>query len=251
MKSVQDKKAEFLHNQRIFEKAEVFWGWGTPAGEKRGLRRVQKILEYLQPCAGKHFLELGCGQGWFTQHLRDSGARISAFDIQKAFVEIARKRIPDSHVDFFVADSEFLPFAGEIFDGSYGAVVLHHLPMETTLKELCRVLKPGAKIIFTEPNMLNPQLLVMKNIRWIGRRMGESPNETAFFKWQMRAVLKRHGFSDIQVEPFDFLHPMTPVSWIPKVQRMEGILERTPYIREIAGSLDIRAVRSSNGASAR
>ena len=250
MKPVQDKQAEFLHNQAVLENAEVFWGWGTPAGEKRGMRRIEKILEYLRPCEGKHFLELGCGKGWFTQRLKDCGARITAFDIQKEFVEVARKRVPDSRIDFLVADSEFLPFPRETFDASYGAVVLHHLPMETTLRELHRVLKPGAKIIFSEPNMLNPQLMVMKNIWWIGKRMGESPNETAFFKWQMKGMLERHGFFNIHVEPFDFLHPMTPIAWIQPVQRLGNLLEQTPFVREIAGSLDIRAVRSSgkNGA---
>ncbi len=247
MKGVQDKQAEYLHNQTVFDNAEQFWGWATPAGEKRGLRRVEKILEYLQPCSGKHFLELGCGKGWFTQWLKDRGARVTAFDIQKEFVQVARGRISNPNVDFLVSDSEFLPFQSGTFDASYGAVVLHHLPMDTTLKELYRVLKPGAKIIFSEPNMLNPQIMLMKNIWWIGKRMGESPNETAFFKWQMKSLLKRHGFDEIRVQPFDFLHPMTPEAWIARVAKLGAILERMPLIREIAGSLDIRAVRSANG----
>ena len=237
----QDKQAEYLHNRGVFDRAEVFWGWGTPAGEKRGLRRVAMIRDHLQPAVGKHFLEIGCGKGWFTQWMQDCGARVTAFDIQQEFVAVARQRIAHAAVDFVVADSEHLPFAAETFDGSYGAVVLHHLPMETTLRELHRVLKPGGRIIFSEPNMLNPQIMLMKNIWWIGKRMGESPNETAFFKGQMRRLLGRGGFTDIRVEPFDFLHPSTPERFIPQVQRVGAMLEAVPGLREIAGSLDIRA----------
>ena len=250
MKNVQDKQAEFKHNQGVFDNAEVFWGWGTPAGERRGRRRVDKILEFLRPCQGKRFLELGCGKGWFTQRMMHCGARVTAFDIQNEFVQVARRRTPGSHVDFLVADSEWLPFASSSFDAVYGAVVLHHLPMETTLREMNRVLKPGGKIIFSEPNMLNPQIMIMKNIEWVGKRMGESPNETAFFKWQMQGLLKRHGFSDICVQPFDFLHPMTPETWIPAVERLGMVLERTPLLRQIAGSLDIRAKKTNAGTQA-
>ena len=246
MANAQDKQAEFLHNQEIFDRAEVLWGWDTPAGEKRGLRRVESILEYLDPREGKHFLEIGCGKGWFTQRVKDCGAQITAFDIHEEFVNIARRRVPQTHVNFVVADSESLPFDSESFDGSYGAVILHHLPMETTLKELYRVLKPEGKIIYSEPNMLNPQIMVMKNIWWIGKRMGESPNETAFFKWQMMALLKRNGFKDIRVEPFDFLHPQTPRNLVSRMAKIGTMLEKIPLVREIAGSLDIRAVKRAS-----
>ncbi len=243
MVEVQDKQAEFEHNKSVFNRAELFWGWATPAGEKRGQRRADQFIEFLGPCRGKRFLEFGCGKGWFTQKLKDCGAQVAAFDIQTEFVQVARMRMPQRHLRFVVADSEFLPFADGSFDGAYGAAVLHHLPMASSMKELFRVLKPGGRISFAEPNMLNPQLLVMKNIWWIGKRMGESPNETAFFKWQMRGMLRRAGFADINVEPFDFLHPLTPPAMIPRVEKLGRLLEKTPLIREIAGSLDIRAMK--------
>ncbi len=246
MAGCQDKQAEFRHNQGIFQHAEVYWGWGTPAGQRRGSRRIQAFLEFLRPAPGEKFLEIGCGKGWFTERMAACGARITAFDIQREFVETARQRIPAGHMKFLVADGEFLPFRDGSFDGTYGAVVLHHLPIENVLRELHRVLKPGGRLIYAEPNMLNPQVWLMKNVGWIGRRMGESPNETAFFKGQIRRLLERFGFEDIQIKPFDFLHPQTPEFLMNAVEKTGLFLERVPLVKEIAGSLEIRAVKAAN-----
>jgi hypothetical protein len=42
------------------------------------------------------------------------------------------------------------------------------------------------------------------------------------------------------VEPFDFLHPALPVSVLHAAERVTAILEKTPFVREIAGSLIIQ-----------
>ena len=244
MSSVQDKQAEILHNRRIFDKAEVFWSWGgSVAGEKRGQRRIDSYLAYLEPRRGKHFLEYGCGMGWFTQKMGSNGVRITAFDIQREFVDVARGRAAQPDTSFLVTDSEFLPFQADTFDGIYGTSILHHIPMRTTLSEMRRVLKPGGKIIFSEPNMLNPQIMVMKNVRWIGKRMGESPNETAFFKWEIQKLFRENGFQNVCVRPYDFMHPNIPQRLIGHIESLGKFLEKIPLVREIGGSLDIRAVK--------
>jgi hypothetical protein len=71
--------------------------------------------------------------------------------------------------------------------------------------------------------------------------MGDTPDETAFFRWKLKKFLKDRGFADIQVEPFDFLHPWVPKRMIEGVDRFGRFLERIPLIREIAGSLKIYA----------
>ena len=49
------------------------------------------------------------------------------------------------------------------------------------------------------------------------------------------------GFTDIEIRPFDWLHPNTPPALIPLVQSWSQILETLPFIREGAGSLLIQA----------
>jgi hypothetical protein len=89
--------------------------------------------------------------------------------------------------------------------------------------------------------MLNPQIALQKNIPSIKRRLGDSPDETAFFSWQLRRWLSELGYSQVYLRPFDFLHPVTPARWIATVDKLGRWLEQIPGVNAIAGSLIIAA----------
>jgi hypothetical protein len=56
--------------------------------------------------------------------------------------------------------------------------------------------------------------------------------------------MRRAGFRDVVVRPFDFVHPATPAAWVDRVARLGERLERVPALREIAGSLLIRGTHA-------
>ena len=87
------------------------------------------------------------------------------------------------------ADVEALPFRSGAFDAVVGNAVLHHLRLDRAVPELLRVVRPGGAICFAEPNMLNPQVFLERNVRWIGRLLDNSPGETAFVRWRLRREL--------------------------------------------------------------
>lgn len=238
--SKQDKLQEREHAKRILHRPEDNWNQGSLAGRKGSLRRAECVIEkaFLEP--GKRVLEVGCGAGFFSEIFLKTGAEIHAIDLAPEFIEKAKERCPRG-ADFVVCDVEDLPFEDAFFDAAVGIRVLHHLDMEAAFREIVRTLKPGGRIAFCEPNMMNPQIMIQKNVPWIKRRMGDTPGETAFFKWGLRRFLSHRGFDEICVEPFDFLHPWTPDRGVPFVERMGALLERTPLLREIAGSLRITA----------
>ena len=91
--------------------------------------------------------------------------------------------------------------------------------------------------------MLNPQIAVQKNVRWIKEKLGDSPDETAFVRWRLAKMLREIGFVDIRVTPFDWLHPATPKALIPAVRGIGKVLEVLPGLREFSGSLHILATR--------
>jgi len=130
-----------------------------------------------------------------------------------------------------------------VFDSVVGSSILHHLEIEEALREIYRVLKPGGTIWFTEPNMLNPQIAIQKNVPWVKRKLGDSPDETAFFRWPLQRLLGMTGYREVRVDPFDFLHHQTPVPLVSRLDAVGRFLESVPLISEFAGSLYIRAVK--------
>lgn len=101
---------------------------------------------------------------------------------------------------------------------------------------ILRVLRPGGRMVFAEPNMMNPQIFVQKSVRIIKRWLGDTPHETAFVRWSIARRLRRAGYTRVNVFPFDFLHPLTPRPLIEGVSRVGAWFERIPILREIAGS---------------
>jgi len=186
-------------------------------------------------------LELGCGTGYFTKELAETKAKIMAIDISPSLLKEAERTVKRANVKFILDNAYQMTFGDATFDAVIGSSVLHHLNVGKAIEEIFRVLKPGGIIAFTEPNMMNPQIALQKNIPYIKKKMGDSPDETAFFRWVIGKKLQQKGFEKVNVQPFDFLHPAVPEKIINTISRVGRLAEKTPLIREIAGSLYITA----------
>ena len=237
---------EIMHGAKIAENAEEVWGWTGPTAPFRLKRRTEFLIRRggLTPAA--HALEVGCGTGVVTSYLQLSGARITAIDLSPDLLAQALRKQWPSEVYFQEANAESLDFASESFDSVVGSSVLHHFDIDRSLSEMHRVLVPGGRIAFSEPNMLNPHIFLQKNIPYLKRLAGDSPDETAFVRWAFKRTLERVGFQDVEITPYDFLHPQVPVSMINAVSSLSLMLERTPVVREIAGSLIISARKAAS-----
>lgn len=229
------KHGEFLSKH---DPAEV-WNWSTPAGKERWARRVRMLSSSIVPTMS--VLEVGCGTGLLTQELAATGATITAIDISEPLLNIARKTPECGKVLFKNENAYHTSFSDNTFDVIVGSSTLHHLSVDKALTEFYRILKEGGAIAFTEPNMMNPQIAIQKNIPYIKRKLGDSPDETAFFRWNLSNKLKRGGFRDISVTPFDFLHPAIPAQLMGFLRRVCSAMEKIPLLNEIAGSLYIVA----------
>ena len=240
---MQERIAKEIQHGRFLAEhgAGEIWNWESPAGKLRWARRVKMLSGHLKP--EMTVLELGCGTGYFTRELARSGADIVAIDVSPELLEIARTNCSAPNVRYEIQNAYALTYSNATFDSVVGSSVLHHLEIEEAVREIYRVLKPGGTIHFTEPNMLNPQIAIQKNVPWIKRRLGDSPDETAFFRWSLRRLLEQAGYGDVQIDPFDFLHPKTPVPLIDPLNAFGSFLEKTPVVSEFAGSLYIRAVK--------
>lgn len=238
MKLEQKVANEIQHGKKISKNAEDIWGWASPAGQIRAQRRAEYFIRLGSLKSESKALEIGCGTGLFTQKVyQATKAQITAIDISEDLLQQARVKLPE--VEFTIEDAMNTSFENNCYDCVYGSSILHHLDFEKSLKEIYRVLKSGGKMVFAEPNMINPQILVQKNIPFIKRWMGDSPDETAVVRWSFKKKMKSIGFKNIQIFPYDFLHPAVPKPFIPFVKKTGELIEKIPVLKEIAGSVII------------
>lgn len=246
MALVQRAENEIAHGEMLVRgDTEAVWGWGTPAGRLRAERRAKLIAEGAGLRPTVRALEIGCGTGMFTKMWARTGAQIVGVDISEALLEKARSRnLPKTQVQFLAKRFEDCDVEGP-FDAVIGSSVLHHLDIEATVAKIYGLLKPGGRLSFAEPNMLNPQVFIERKLAFIRPLFWYvSPDETAYVRWPLQTRLARAGFQDISIKPFDWLHPAVPPSLIAPVCRIGHRLEETPWLREFAGSLLIRGRRS-------
>lgn len=219
--------------------AGEIWNWETPAGKIRWKRRVEMLTHFLTPQS--KVLEIGCGTGYFTKEIVKKNVALSSIDISPELIAIAKQNVNDKNVQFAIENAYEMKFTSNTFDYILGSSVLHHLDVDKSLKENFRVLKKGGKLAFTEPNMLNPQIALQKNIPSLKKALGDSPDETAFFIWEIKRKLKNNGFTNIEVVPFDFLHPKIPQILINSILPITNLAEKIPLLKHISGSLYIKA----------
>lgn len=234
---------EIEHGKFIAQDNESYWGWSSDAGKKRFERRCNLFIDFIGNDNSK-ILEIGCGTGTFTQHITKTKNNFTCIDISQELLDIASNKINHDNVTFLLENAYNTKFQDNSFDFIVGSSVLHHLELDKALQEFYRILKPGGKIFFTEPNMLNPQIMLQKNIPLLKKMAGDSPDETAFIRFLLTKKLNKNNFKNITTIPFDFLHPAIPSNAISLVSKIQSIAEKTPLVKEIAGSLIISAQKS-------
>ena len=220
---------------------EDIWGWGSPAGRIRAQRRANHIISGAGLNGNSSVLEIGCGSGLFTEYFAKTGAMILSVDISPDLLKLARSRgLPEDHITFLEKSFHDIHENSQ-YDAVIGSSVLHHLEIKIALTQILRLLKPGGRMSFAEPNMLNPQVFMERKFRAFFPQV--SPDETAFTRCSLKRLLKKTGFADINIVPFDWLHPSTPRPLIETVIKVGHFLEKIPIIREVAGSLYIQCRR--------
>ena len=231
---------EIEFGKTISLKAEDVWGWNSVAGKLRATRRADYLVSYGKFTSDDKLLEIGCGTGVFTEKVfKKTKASITAIDISEELLDQARSKLPA--VEFRVADAMRTEMPAGSFDGIYGSSVVHHLDVDSAIGEMYRLLNPGGRMVFAEPNIFNPQIFIERNVGFVKDWLGVTRDEVAINRWRMRKRMKSIGFVNCIVFPYDFLHPYTPEFMIGFVRGMGAVVEKIPILKEIAGSVIIYA----------
>lgn len=119
------------------------------------LIEAEHVIRYAlgaRVCAGRQVLDAGCGVGWGTLLMLESGATsVSSIDIDAEAVENARRRAPAA--DIRQGDLADLPWPDETFDLVVCFEALEHVhQQQRVLDELVRVLRPDGLLMVSSPN---------------------------------------------------------------------------------------------------
>jgi len=95
--------------------------------------------------AGDNVLDVGCGPGALTAHLRSVGAEVAAIDPSPPFIEAIRTSFPD--VDVRLGTAEELPYDTAVFDAALAQLVVHFMTDPVAgLRQMARVTRRGGVI---------------------------------------------------------------------------------------------------------
>ncbi len=111
---------------------------------------VQLLLEYFGDLSERRVLDAGCGKGRFARIMKERNpeASIVGLDLAEAMLRFLPKEIAPCS-----ASMTQLPFSDESFDAAYATESLEHaVDIEQAVAEICRVVKPGGKIVIIDKN---------------------------------------------------------------------------------------------------
>ena len=129
------------------------------------LAEAREFFRALELGPGQTALEVACGSGGVTCRMAiETQASCTGVDINVEGINAARQRAHDeglaARVSFQVADAgRPLPFPDESFDAVFCNDSINHLPRRAeVLRDWYRVLRPGGRLLFTDPIVVTGQL---------------------------------------------------------------------------------------------
>ena len=95
-------------------------------------------------------VDVGCGTGRHTRWLVERGHRVTAVDGSPEMLAIAARTVPAATT--ILADVEELPLPDQSADVVVCALVLSHQPNLDAIGELARLLRPGGRLLISNPH---------------------------------------------------------------------------------------------------
>jgi malonyl-CoA O-methyltransferase len=156
---------------------------------------VRLVLQHLGDVSGQRVADVGCGKGRFARLVKEAHptADVIALDLAEAML-----RYVPAGILRCAGSLTALPLATGCCDGAYATESLEHaVDIETAVAELCRILKPGGRLIIIDKNKDHwGRLETPAWERWFGQR-------------ELEQMLARHC-RQVSSQPISYWEDETP-----------------------------------------
>ena len=142
--------------------------WWDKQGEFKPLHEINPLrLHYIDErvqLPGKKVLDVGCGGGILSESMSQRGAQVTAIDMGKAPLSVARLHALESEQDIDYQQITVEELAAKM-PGEFDAVtcmeMLEHVPSPASVIAACKTLvKPGGSVFFSTINR-NPRAYML------------------------------------------------------------------------------------------
>lgn len=170
--------------------------WSRLAGEA--------FLDWLAPEPGLAWLDIGCGNGAFTEILaaRCAPASLAGVDPSEAQLAFARTRPPLRKADLRKGDAMALPFPADAFDAAVMPLVLFFVPEPALgVAEMARAVRPGGTVAAYSWDMAGggfPYAVLQQEMRALGVVPLTPPSPEASRLEVLQSLWQGAGLLDVE-----------------------------------------------------
>lgn len=214
-----------------------YWMKRDPIFKDRLLWRAQTFRHLVHLLPGQSILELGCGQGFFTQKL----------------YKVSRGENPITAISFAPGNQRpaLLPPNAEFISGTltpidsrrkFDYIVAMDLLDENNcswvLDNIYQLLKPGGQVLFYESNPWNVALRLR---RLVTKLFGHQDPRALLNRPKLYELVSEMGFIRVFSVYNDFVYAPLTKSLIWLLRNLSILLENTPVVQTLAGSILLHA----------
>ena len=170
--------------------------WSRLAGEA--------FLDWVAPTSGLRWLDVGCGNGAFTEMLveRCAPASVHGVDPSEAQLAYARTRPASRVAQFRQGDAMALPFPDDTFDAAVMPLVIFFVPDPAAgVAEMARVVRPGGSVTAYAWDMVGggfPYEALQAEMRGLGVAVPVPPSPDASRIDAMRDLWTGAGLESVE-----------------------------------------------------
>lgn len=170
--------------------------WSRLAGEA--------FLDWLAPATGGRWLDVGCGNGAFTELIfeRCAPSSVKGIDPSEPQLSYARKRFSGRPAEFVKADAMALPFPDDAFDAAVMPLVIFFVPEPAKgVAEMTRASAPGGIVsayAWDMPGGGFPYAVVREELRAMGVKLSTEPNPDASRPEVLHALWNGAGLEAVE-----------------------------------------------------